>query len=308
MIHIGVQTKGIVLEQGIEKGFATIRRAGFDQVDFNLDVFLTNTDLYAGKVNRFFDYDLDAMVDFFLQYRVAMEKNGIQASQMHAPYPIYVNGKDDQNAYMIGTAIPKSIVIAEVLGAPWVVVHPAKRQYVGGIEEEHRVNLEIFQQMVPLLKQCHVGICVENLYEGIGQRLTEGTCANPDDAIWYVDTLNEYAGEELFGICLDTGHLQLTKRDAADYIHTVGSRLKILHLHENDAIGDLHQMPYTFGKTKEDGLNWSEIARALKDIGFDGTLSFETFPCMNSFPQGMEDQVLKAIYAIGCSLREEINE
>ena len=36
-------------------------------------------------------------------------------------------------------------------------------------------------------------------------------CADPDDAIWYLDTLNDYAGEELFGFCLDTGHLQLVK-------------------------------------------------------------------------------------------------
>ena len=134
----------------------------------------------------------------------------------------------------------------------------------------------------------------------------EGTCADPKEACWYVDTLNEYAGEELFGICLDTGHLQLTKRSAAEYIHTVGSRLKILHLHENDAIGDLHQMPYTFGGSRTDGLDWQELAHALKDIGFDGTLNFETFPCMNSFPLGMEDAVLKTIHEIGVSLKRMI--
>ena len=37
----------------------------------------------------------------------------------------------------------------------------------------------------------------------------------------------------------------------------------------------------------------------MKEIGFDGTLSFETYPCMNSFPDSMADKVLKTIYEIG---------
>lgn len=306
MIHIGIQTKGILPECGIEDGMAAIRRAGFDRIDFNLDAFLKNSDIYNGAINSFFESSLDDLILYFGQYRDAMEKNGICTSQMHAPYPYFVRGRAKQNDYMMGNVIPKSIVIAEALGVPWMVLHPAKIQYFQGAEEEHRVNMEFFKALVPLLKQCHVGVCVEDLYESFGTRIVEGPCSDPKEAIWYVDTLNEYAGEELFGICLDTGHLQLTKRNPADYIKTVGSRLKILHLHENDAVGDLHQMPYTFGGNRTDGLNWDEIAEALKEISFDGTLSFETYPCMNSFPLGMEEAVLRTIYEIGVSFRKRI--
>lgn len=306
MIEIGVQTKGIIPEMTLEDGFGMIARAGFTRVDFNLDTFLKNTDLYKGNVNRFFDSSLDDLISYFTNYRLVMNKHGITPSQMHAPYPMFVLGKQQQNDYMMGNTIPKSIVIAETLGVPWVVIHPAKVLNSLGREEERRINIEFFKMIVPLLKQCHVGVCVENLYEGLGNRLMEGVCSNPDEAIWYVDTLNDYAGEELFGMCLDTGHLQLTKRDAYEYITKAGKRLKILHLHENDGIGDLHQMPYTFAAERNDGLDWERIAQALKEIKFDGTLSFETFPCMNSFMKGMEEQVLKTIYAIGADLKDKI--
>ena len=79
----------------------------------------------------------------------------------------------------------------------------------------------------------------------------------------------------------------------------MGNRLKALHLHENDAKGDLHQLPYSFGDDAASGQDWNALINALKDIGFSGTLSFETYPTMNSFPMSMQETVLKTIHDIG---------
>lgn len=307
MLDIGVQTKGLLPDMQIDKAFSMIKEAGFNRVDINIDVFLKNTDLYAGKTNEFFNASIEELYVYFNQYKQAMDKYGIRPSQMHAPYPVRVEGKDKQNAYMQGTVIPKSILIAEILKVPWVVVHPFKMQYVYGRERERIENVEYFKMLVPLLKQCKVGICFENLYEGCFNRMREGVCANPEDAVWYIDTLNDYAGEELFGFCLDTGHLQLVNRNPYDFITKLGRRLKALHIHENDAIGDLHQMPYTFGNKSIEGQDWDMFYKGLKDIGFDGTLSFETFPCVNSFPREMAATVLNSICEIGKYMAEKIS-
>lgn len=299
MYKVGVQTKGLLPEKDIDEAFCMIHEAGFDCVDINIDSFLKNTDLYAGKLNGFFSEDINNLLQYFMQYRMAMDKYGIKASQMHAPYPVRVEGRGKQNDYMQGEVIPKSLVIAEVLGVPWVVVHPFKMQYKYNKTVEFNTNVEYFKMLVPILKQCNVGICFENLYEGLGERLVEGVCADPEEAVRYIDTLNEYAGQELFGFCLDAGHLQLVKRDPVEFIRIMGSRLKALHLHENDAKGDLHQLPYSFGDDAASGQDWNALINALKDIGFSGTLSFETYPTMNSFPMSMQETVLKTIHDIG---------
>ncbi len=306
-MKVGVQTKGILPEMGLEEGVALIANAGFERVDFNLDTFLKNSDVYAGKINKFFDADLESLLAYFGEYKKAFEAHGIRPSQMHAPYPILVPTRADVTDYMQETVIPKSIAIAGMMEIPWVVMHPFKLQYTYGIEAERAMNLKYFISLIPLLKEHHVGVCVENLYEGVGGRITEGTCADPQDAIYYVDTLNQLAGEELFGCCLDTGHMELTHREPADYIRQVGKRLKILHMHENDAIGDLHQMPYTFGSKSEDGVDWEDFCKALDEIGFDGTLSFETFPCVNSFPRGARGEVLRTIREIGKEIADKQN-
>lgn len=299
MIKVGVQTKGILPEMGLEEGISLIAAAGFERVDFNLDTFLKNSDVYAGNINSFFDMDIEKLLAYFDEYRKMFEKYGMKPSQMHAPYPIFVPGRADVSDYMQKVVIPKSIVIAGKMEIPWVVMHPFKLQYACGIDVEHEMNLQYFQSLIQMLKEYHVGVCVENLYESVGSRITEGTCADPQEAIWYVDTLNSVAGEELFGCCLDTGHIELTHREPADYIRQVGSRLKIMHIHENDTIGDLHQMPYTFGTNAEDGVNWDEFCKELEKIRFDGTLSFETFPCVNSFPRGARKEALKTVRLIG---------
>lgn len=299
MIKVGVQTKGILPEMGLEEGVALIASAGFERVDFNLDTFLKNSDVYAGKINTFFDEDVEKLLAYFGAYKKMFEKYGIRPSQMHAPYPIFVPGRPDVSEYMQKNVIPKSIAIAGMMEIPWVVMHPFKLQYSYGLDVEHAMNLQFFQSLIPMLKEHGIGVCVENLYESVGKRITEGTCADPKEAIWYVDTLNQLAGEDLFGCCLDTGHMELVHREPADYVRAIGSRLKILHMHENDAIGDLHQMPYTFGTKAEDGVDWQDFRKALDEVGFDGTLSFETFPCVNSFPRGARQEVLMTIREIG---------
>lgn len=306
-MNVGVQTKGILPEMGLEEGVALIANAGFERVDFNLDTFLKNSDVYAGRINKFFDADLESLLAYFGEYKKAFEEHGIRPSQMHAPYPILVPSRGDVTDYMQKTVIPKSIAIAGMMEIPWVVMHPFKLQYTYGIDAERAMNLKYFESLIPLLKAYNVGVCVENLYEAVGGRITEGTCADPQDAIYYVDTLNHLADEELFGCCLDTGHMELTHRDPADYIRQVGKRLKILHIHENDAIGDLHQMLYTFGSKPEDGVDWNDFRKALNEIGFDGTLSFETFPCVNSFPRGARGEVLRTIREIGKEIADKQN-
>lgn len=306
MITIGVQTKGLLPCINTMQAFELIKGAGFDCIDFNLDNFLTNKELYEGKANSFFNYSREELRLFFGEYKAQMDRVGLKASQMHAPYPIWVDLKWDQNDYVMGNVIPKSLEIAKVMEIPWVVIHPMKMQKIYGKDEEIRQNVEYYKTLVPLLKEYRVGVCVEDLYEGIGGRIIEGPCTNVNEAIYYIDTLNDYAGEELFGLCLDTGHLQLTKQNPVPYIRSVGSRLKVLHLHENDGAYDVHQMPFTYGYDESDGPDWKEIAHALSDIKFDGTLSFETYPCVNAFPKEIVPAALKTICAIGDYIRSEM--
>ena len=74
-----------------------------------------------------------------------------------------------------------------------------------------------------------------------------------------------------FGVCLDTGHLNLTTEPQAAFIEQMGPRLKALHLAENGGKTDEHVLPFARGGT----VPWADVAAALRRVGYDGLLNFE---------------------------------
>jgi sugar phosphate isomerase/epimerase len=97
--------------------------------------------------------------------------------------------------------------------------------------------------------------------------------------------------------------------DFEKFILTLGKRLKVLHIHDNDGIADLHQVPFTFTRTRENNpsTDWEGFIRALRAIAYDGVLNFETAPVLRSFPEGLRPQALHMLAEIGQYFAREIS-
>lgn len=120
--------------------------------------------------------------------------------------------------------------------------------------------------------------------------------------------MNERYQAEVLGFCFDTGHANLVGLDFEDFLTTLGSRLKVLHIHDNDGVADLHQVPFTFTRTRENvtSTDWEGFIRGLRKIGFDHVLSFETAPVLTAFPQELKAQALTLIAQIGAYFAKKI--
>ena len=159
-----------------------------------------------------------------------------------------------------------------------------------------------------LAKEMGITICIENLYGGIGGHLVEGPCCDARKAAARIDRMNERYQAEVLGFCFDTGHANLVGLDFEDFLTTLGSRLKVLHIHDNDGVADLHQIPFTFTKARENvtSTDWEGFIRGLRKIGFDQVLSFETAPVLTAFPQELKAQALTLIAQIGAYFAKKI--
>ena len=94
MLQIGMQSKNIVEDTNALAGFAMLKKAGFSCADFSLNAYLTNTALYKGENNRFFDKSDRELEEYFLSHKISAGKSEIKIHQMHMPYPMYIpNGK-----------------------------------------------------------------------------------------------------------------------------------------------------------------------------------------------------------------------
>ena len=303
MLRTGVQTKNVVDDSCPKDGFELLKETGFSCVDFSLNGYLVNKDLYQGTKNGFFDQSIQELERFFSPHKEGAQAAGITIHQMHMPYPVYVpTGSRQLNDYLWQEVAPKSMQLCAFFGCNYIVIHGFKlARYLGSEEAEWEQTQKLLDHLAPMAKELGITMCVENLYDGIGGHLVEGPCCNVRKVVERIDRMNERYGAEVLSFCFDTGHANIVGIDFEQFLLRLGGRLKVLHIHDNDGIGDLHQIPFTFTKTRENktSTDWAGFIRGLRKIHFDGVLSFETAPVLDSFPEEMKPEVLGFINRIG---------
>lgn len=303
MLQVGVQTKNVVNDNHPKQGFRLLKQAGFSCADFSLNGYLLNSSLYQSEVNQFFDKSVGDLEQFFAPHKDGARAEGITINQMHMPYPNYVpKASKELNDYLREVVAPKSMSVCAFLECPYIVIHGFKLAYFLGSEEEEWKRTERFLDcLAPMAKEMGITMCIENLYDSLGGHLVEGPCCNARKAVERIDRMNDKYHAQVLGFCFDTGHGNLVGIDVENFITTLDYRLKVLHIHDNDGASDLHQLPFTFTKTRENlpSTDWDGFINGLRNIKFRGALSFETAPVLSSFPEEMKLDVLSFIAKIG---------
>lgn len=301
MMNLSVQTAPILDVYGIDTGFGMIADAGFTCVDFNIDHTLPGSAIRANKNEGFFDQTDAELLAALKPYADAAKKHGVCFGQAHAPFPTYVHNAPETNAYVLN-AIKKCMMLLGEVGCPWIVVHPGFNSYGEKLssEEEWKLNEEIYSALIPTIKATGVRVATENMFSSYKRKIIEAVMSDFHYAAAFVDHMNDIAGEKLFGFCLDVGHATLLHRDQRKVINTMGDRITVLHLHDNDGVSDQHLFPY------EGITDWDAVCAGLKDVGYQGTLSFETFNAIGARENNFAPQLLHLLAAIGRKFSDAI--
>lgn len=129
------------------------------------------------------------------------------------------------------------------------------------VEYKREENTKGLSELVSYIKDTDMVICLENLRP---PRFTQSA----DDLMYFIDLL----GNDNLGICLDTGHLNLSPyNNQTEFIKRAGKNIKALHLADNDGLGvDQHLMPYGRGI-----VDMETVIREMKKIGYEGLYNLE---------------------------------
>ena len=309
MHRIGIQTANIVSDNNPLEGFRRIAEAGFECCDFSLDSYLRYEEFAPDCGKRFFDKSVDELHEYFYPHKMAALACGIKINQMHMPYPLYAsNVSDEANDYLRYEMMQKSMELSKFFECPNIVIHqfnlPTEPDASCCMEEEGRewkANSKYINAIAPFAAAHGITICLENLYRRSTPYMVEGPCCDPVKLAARIDYFNAKYDCQVLGACFDTGHANLVNMDMESYLKILGHRVKVLHIHDNDRVSDLHQIPYTFTNTRDKicSITWNKFLETLKLISFEGVLSFETAPVLNAFPVELADDAIKLIGAIG---------
>jgi sugar phosphate isomerase/epimerase len=153
-------------------------------------------------------------------------------------------------------------------------------------EERFDRRVECVRQLQGCVAGSGLYLCLENL----------GSVPFTHRAENILQLIDDCGGKNL-GICLDTGHLHLTRiRDGntqttTEFVRTAGDRLKALHIHENNGMADDHQMPFSAKKAYD----WRELIRALDEVGYQGLFDMEIVGESIRHPLAVRDEKLKYV-------------
>lgn len=182
----------------------------------------------------------------------------------HLPTFVYTAHLTDAIRHASLIEVIASIETAADLGAEKVVVHPG---YIDGLAihvMDHAMDLAFESLERIYLRAASLGVilCIENMFPKLGPYV------EPED---FTPIFQAFPSMKLV---LDTGHANIqdkTGRRVVDFIIQHGDRLEHLHVSDNSGHFDEHR-PVGHGN-----IRFRSVARALRQIGYDKTITLEIF-------------------------------
>lgn len=262
---------------GMPRVLELLSKVGYDGIDYGKTnyFYCYNSGIYSAPDNEF--------EKFFKDDYELIKSNNLEVVQCHAPFPTLPDNPDELG-YMIH-AIEKAFYAAEILKAPYLVMHGAMRcgwEVDDNPELTKEVNLKIVEKLLPASKATGVKLALENMpLKGI-------TTSSPEEIIDYIDTIND----DNFVACLDTGHANTTGMSVAEFARKLGHRLKVLHIHDNQANNDAHLTPFA------GNIDWADFSKALSEINYNGAFSFESDAFERKLPPELYENIMTLEYEI----------
>ena len=258
---------------GEEKAVEFVAKSGFDAWDFSMFEMCEKN-----KKGLLVPKNHPTAQDDYLAFARKLKQigldNGIICNQGHAPFPSL-----PKSSYYLKRAIE---CVAEA-GGEICIIHPMNN----GTPEE---NAEMYFELLPFAKEHNVKIATENMWNWklLHKHSCFAACATPESFNAHLDAVND----DYFVACLDIGHAEMKGSDtsAAEMILGLGNRLKALHIHDNDKLHDLHQIPFSMN------IDFTSVMNALKKINYNGYLTLEASSYIEKFPTEKVPEGVKNLY------------
>lgn len=167
------------------------------------------------------------------------------------------------------------------IGCHSIVVRPL--EFGMGWENGWRVNREFFLNLSETARKNQVAILLENGYYSKNGGIIRGTCSNGETAALWVDRLNDEAGEELFGFCLDVGVCSLCGQDMGEMASALGRRIKAVVVRDGDGQKESSMLPFTAVSGGEPRTDWLGFIRGMRQQEFDGWMILNMYDTASSF-------------------------
>ena len=289
-MDIAINTGATLFEQNFSDFVIAVKNAGFDSLMLNIDSGSGGLDwdsLSKGIIpkDNYLYNQPSAIYNKLKPQLDIIYKNGLKISQAHAPCSAKLITSDELILFI--TEVYKNCIgFCQLAGIKHLIIHGFCKENFDSThtyEDIKNINMQMFTSLIPYLENTDVTVCLENIFYVKGKVAFNGICADPYEANEYIDTLNSLCKDKKhFGLCLDIGHILVTRTEINHYLSIVGDRVVNTHSHDNDGVSDLHATPFA------GYMNWDFILKALIKHGYKGDLCLETYSYIEKLPKPLQ--------------------
>lgn len=254
MLRIGTTEEYYTVAYGFEEGIHRLKKQGYDGMDYS-EFVDTRLELFQKDHIQF--------VKYLEHQKKVCQSEGLEIYQAHGPWRYPPKDATAEDRFERFEKMTRAVEGTAILGCKKMVIHPLMPFGIndeGHEQETYEINLDFMGKLSEVGKANDVVICYENM------PMPLLSMASVPSILKVVREINS----DYFKVCLDVGHSIITKNIPGDAVRMIGKDLlAALHIHDNNGKHDVHIHPYA------GVIDWENFCMALKDIGFDGVMSFE---------------------------------
>lgn len=214
------------------------------------------------------------------ELRAMAEREGLEIETIHSTIPgcydLWAEG-DAGDGYVL--VLKNNIDNCAKFSIPILVVHIQVKE---GTEILPELGIKRLEPVVEYAKEKGVRIAFENI--------------NEPELLFQV---MEHFQDSHVGFCYDCGH-EACHTPGVEFLPVLGERLFCTHLHDNDGVGDLHQLPF-------DGqLDFERICRQLNEVGYQGNITLELSYTGDYRDVISKEKFLQKAYDAACELQKKL--
>lgn len=288
-----VSTSTSILQSrfGFKGAVKILKEAGFTAYDATLNT-------YKGALPH--PFDGEDYIEVAKEIRAYADRLGIVCNQAHADFGSHLGAAEKGSDLFEATV--RGMEVAAILGAKGIVVHPLQYlPYMSNVEFLKQENIRFYNDLLPYAEKIGIVMLTENMWQNNKNNgcIVQSTCAEAKEFCDYVDMIDS----PYLKACLDIGHSYLTGESITNMVKTLGKdRLFGLHIHDVDGIHDSHTLPYTRS------VDFAEMISALKEIGYEGDITFEANAFFKPFPDELIPSAARLMADVGHYFKKQIEK
>lgn len=269
-MQILCSTDGIVNGELPNPGIRNIVKGGFSEIVLNISKYALDYDY--SKYKPWQEYKiysnprkLKKLVKPVLD---ACSKNKLTMPAAYINFQLSDMSIEDKLVDTLTNLSEEAAKIAADAGCKYLIVSPLSANIIES--DIWAVNRQYYLHIAEVLKDRQITILLENQTKSLGGHLVRGFCSDEVEAAEWIDSLNEAVGSPIFGFNLDVGTCNLCGQNMQEFILTLGQRLKMVTLRDNDGNQDSSMLPFTAVYGHHSKTNWKNLILGLRKVDFDG--------------------------------------